>query len=79
MIRQNSITIALDLARMSKSTEALSLLADHCIASFVRTRSIIILVGAFRLMPLFWLRKLLRSCRRALGLKGRLSFIVCSY
>ena len=75
MIRQNSITIALDLARMSKSTEALSLLADLCIASFVRTRSIIILVGAFRLMPLSWPRKQLRLCRRPPGLKCRFPFV----
>ncbi len=77
MIRQNSITIALDLARMSKSTEALSLSADlrACIASFVRTRSIIILVGAFRLMPLFWLRKQFRWSRRPPGLKGKFPFI----
>lgn len=62
MIPQNSITIALVLARMSKSAETLSLLADlrACIASFARMRSIIILADAFRLMPLFWLRKQLR-------------------
>ena len=79
MIRQNSITIALDLARMSKYTEALSLLADLCIASFVRMRSIIILVGAFLLTPLFWPRKQLRWYRRPPGLKGRFLFIACYY
>ena len=62
MIRQNSITIVLDLARMYKSTEALSLVADlrAYIVLFVRTTSIIILVGAFHLTPLFWPRKQLR-------------------
>ena len=62
MIRQNSITTALDSARMSKSTKVLLLFADlrACTASFVRTRSIIILVGAFRLTPLSWPRKQLR-------------------
>ena len=62
MIRQNSIITALDLARTCESTEALSLITDlrACIVLFVRTRSIIILVGAFHLMPFFWPRKRLR-------------------